>query len=294
MLSGKHLVLIEDDAVMGGSLIQRLELEGATVNWVKTVVPGIAAVRTPRLPVDAVICDIRLPDGTGEDVFTAVSETISPPPFLFITGQGDIDQAVRLMRSGGADYMTKPFEMATFLGRIVEVLRPIADRELPPQTGISPLAREVDARIADAALHERPILIRGQRGLAKARIARHIHDSSDRHAAAFVESNAHASDWSSDCLAAALESIGEGTLFVNGLGRLGRAEQDALLGALAKGSLRLITAAGTRLIEKVEAGAFRSDLYFTLAASEIAIPPLSQRPEDAVWLGHADVSSSEP
>lgn len=118
MLSGRHLVVIEDDALMGNSLVQRLELEGADVTWVRREVQGIAAVRSPHRPVDAVICDIRLPDGSGEAIFAAVSRTITPPPFLFITGQGEIDQAVRLLRSGAADYLTKPFEMPDFLKRL--------------------------------------------------------------------------------------------------------------------------------------------------------------------------------
>ena len=61
--AGRHIVLVEDDATMGHSLVQRLELEGARVTWVKQMVRGISAVRTPHHPVDAVVCDIRLPDG---------------------------------------------------------------------------------------------------------------------------------------------------------------------------------------------------------------------------------------
>lgn len=138
MLIGRYIVLIEDDALMGSSLLQRLELEGAEITWVKQAVRGIAAVRTPRRPVDAVVCDIRLPDGTGEEVFKAVSQSVAPPPFLFITGQGDIEQAVRLLRAGGSDYMTKPFEMPAFLSRLAQILRPESVAGLPPQTAFRP------------------------------------------------------------------------------------------------------------------------------------------------------------
>lgn len=284
MLTGRHLVLIEDDALMGTSLLQRLELEGAKVTWVRQAVRGISAVRTPRNPVDAVICDIRLPDGTGEEVFNTVSRSIAPPPFLFITGQGEIDQAVRLLRAGGADYMTKPFDMSAFLGRLTQILRPDPSAGLPARTGISPLARQVDALVAEFALHDRPVLIRGARGLGKERLARRIHELSDRRFAPFVALNAFRDEFSGAELASAVASVADGTLFVNGVGRLDGAAQDLLADTLETAAFRLIASCGTRIEEKVEAGDFRSDLLYALVANEIVVPPLSQRGEDAAWL----------
>ncbi len=284
MLTGRYFVLIEDDALMGSSLLQRLELEGAEVTWVKQAVRGVSAVRTPRRPVDAVICDIRLPDGTGEEIFNTVSLSIAPPPFLFITGQGEIDQAVRLLRAGGADYMTKPFDMTAFLGRLSQIVRPDPSAGMPAQTGISPLARQVDALVARFAQHDRPVLIRGARGLGKERIAKRIHDLSDRHSAPFVAVNAFRDETSADDLDAAFEAVLDGTLFVNGVGRLDGAGQDRLMEALEKAPFRPIASCGTRIDEKVKAGGFRSDLLFAFVANEIVVPPLSQRSEDAVWL----------
>jgi DNA-binding NtrC family response regulator len=284
MLTGRYIVLIEDDSLMGNSLLQRLELEGADVTWVKQAVRGIAAVRTPRKLVDAVICDIRLPDGTGEEIFNTVSRSIAPPPFLFITGQGEIDQAVRLLRAGGADYMTKPFDMSAFLGRLAQILRPDANTDLPAQTGISPLARQVDALVADFARHDEAVLIRGGRGLGKERIARRIQELSDRRSAPFVAVNAFRDDVSADALAAAFETASDGTLFVNGVGRLDGVAQDRLKEALGQAPFRLIASCGTRIDEKTQAGGFRSDLLYALVAHEIVIPPLAQRGEDAVWL----------
>lgn len=284
MLTGRYFVLIEDDAIMGNSLVQRLELEGAEVTWVKQAVRGIAAVRTPRRPVDAVICDIRLPDGSGEEIFNTVSRRVAPPPFLFITGQGEIDQAVRLLRAGGADYMTKPFDMSAFLARLSQILRPDANAGLPAQTGISPLARQVDALVADFARHDRPVLIRGGRGLGKERIARRIHALSDRRSAPFVAVNAFRDEASSDALAAAFAAVSDGTVFVNGVGRLDGAGQDRLMDALGQARFRLIASCGTRIDEKAQAGGFRSDLLYALVANEIVVPPLAQRGEDAVWL----------
>jgi DNA-binding NtrC family response regulator len=284
MLTGRHLVLIEDDALMGHSLVQRLELEGAELTWVRQAVRGIAAVRTPRKPVDAVICDIRLPDGTGEEVFHTVARRVAPPPFLFITGQGDIDQAVRLLRAGGADYMTKPFDMPEFLRRLAQILRSDPGLGLPARSGTSPVARQIDALVAEFAGHECPVLIRGGRGLGKARLARRIHDLSDRRSAPFVAVNALRDAVSAADLSRAVAEVGDGTLFVNGVGRLERGAQERLVAALDGAAFRLIASCGTRIDEKMQAGGFRADLLYALRSHEIVVPPLSQRGEDAVWL----------
>ena len=90
--------------------------------------PGARESRPERTLPDLVVCDLRLPDGTGEDVFRAASRRPDASPFLFVTGYGDIDQAVRLMRNGAGDYMTKPFDMT-------DVLEPRRDSSCaPPQS----------------------------------------------------------------------------------------------------------------------------------------------------------------
>ncbi|WP_212524820.1 response regulator [Actibacterium sp. MT2.3-13A] len=284
-LKGRHIVLVEDDEIMGGSIHQRLELEGASVTWVKLMGRGLSAIRTPRLPVDGVVCDIRLPDGTGEELYEALCRTTSPPPFLFITGQGGIDQAVRLLRAGAADYITKPFDMAGFLDRLALILRPEENVDLPPQTGISVGARRVDALAAEYAAADHPVLIRGEKGLGKARLARRIHDLSDRRAAPFVEVNAHRTDRASAAMTDAIAEVGEGTLHVNGLDSLSQAAQDHLIKTLAADApFRTIASAWPAVDERVAAGELRADLLYLLKTHEIFIPPLSERPEDATWL----------
>lgn len=128
MLSGRIIALVEDDEIMGASIQQRLLLEGRGY-----LAPDAGARpacdRTPRRRFDAVVCDIRLPDGTGEDLFMTLLCTSSPPPFLFVTGQGEVAQAVRMLRSGAADYLTKPFDMRVFLDRLAQVA---AARPGPP------------------------------------------------------------------------------------------------------------------------------------------------------------------
>src|SRR5687768_5196763 len=113
-----HIGLVEDDPVMGGSIVQRLELEGWDVSWWHTGREAVDAIPGAAGNLDLVVCDIRLPDMSGEIVFSELAKQPNTPPFLFVTGYGEIDQAVRLMRSGAVDFMTKPFIMEEFLKRI--------------------------------------------------------------------------------------------------------------------------------------------------------------------------------
>lgn len=283
MLEGRRIVLVEDDEIMGASLVQRLEIEGAEVQWHRQMLRALPAIRTPRKPVDAVICDIRLPDGTGEELYETLTRTGHPPAFLFITGQGSIDQAVRLIRSGAIDYIAKPFDIAQLLIRLTQVMQPRADQEMPPETGISAAARAIDRQVADAAGRDTPVLLRGGPGLGKLRIARRIHDHSDRRAAPVMVLDTVGGTVDRASLAAGISNVGEGSLIIVGIGRLPPDCQELLLRNLRKAAFRLIATAGMKLNEK-DADVFRSDLLSLLTSHEIVIPALSERPADAVWL----------
>jgi DNA-binding NtrC family response regulator len=121
-LENRSLALIEDDPIMGESMAQRLALEGAKVCWWRTQAEALKGLSQTH--PDAVICDIRLPDGRCGDVFRSIARVGRAPPFLFITAYGEVDEAVRLMRDGAYDYLTKPFDMSEFLTRLEHVLGP--------------------------------------------------------------------------------------------------------------------------------------------------------------------------
>lgn len=288
MLNGFRIALVEDDEIMGHSLVQRLELEGAEVIWMKQVGRAIGALRTPRAPIDAVVCDIRLPDGDGEDLFNRLMETTTPPPFLFITGHGGVEQAVRLMQAGAADYITKPFEMAVFLDRLTLLLNASGDQDMPPLLGISPAARRVEEMAERAARIDRAVLIRGGPGTGKELVARRIHERSDRRAAPFVVVNlAREPDVQAAMFGpgGAIERTGEGVLFLQALSRMPGQAQQALADVLYAGFAgRIIAACGHDMDKVVQSGGFDADLFYRLDMVELPVPPLSERPEDAVWL----------
>jgi len=288
MLKGFRIALVEDDGFMGGSLVQRLELEGAEVVWLRLVARALGALRTPRAPIDAVICDIRLPDGSGEDLFNRLCETTTPPPFLFVTGHGDIDQAVRLMRAGAADYVTKPFEMPVLLERLVNLLAQGSRDALPSLLGISEAARRVEALAAEVADQDRAVLIVGGPGTGKGLVSRRIHDLSDRRAAPFVTVNLAREADATERLfgpVGVLETVGDGTLYLHALSLLQNEAQNRLVEAIERGFTgRIIASCGNELSGILADGGPGAELFYRLDMREIPIPPLSERPEDAVWL----------
>ncbi|WP_296763963.1 response regulator [Sediminimonas sp.] len=288
MFRGARIVLVEDDHIMGESITQRLELEGAEVTWVKQAVRAIHAIRSPRARVHAVVCDIRLPDGTGEEIFTTLCQTMTPPPFLFITGHGGIDQAVRLMQAGAADYVTKPFEMGAFLDRLRRLVDSRDDEGQATPFGTSAAAMKLDAQAAQAARSSLPVLVRGAPGTGKTRVARRVHMLSDRSAAPVIEVDLARDPSARETLFGAdgaLTRVGEGTVVLIAVERLDPAEQDALTARLDAGFAgRIVSTMGPGTGHQAAGRAFRRDLLSRLAGVEIPVPPLRERPEDAVWL----------
>ncbi len=286
MLRGYRIALVEDDEFMGASLVQRLELEGAEVIWLRQIARAIGALRTPRAPIDAVICDIRLPDGSGEELFDRLCETTLPPPFLFVTGHGGIAQAVRLMRAGAADYVTKPFEMPVLLERLATLLAQGPQDDFPLLLGVSGAARRVGELTQLAAAGDRAVLVLGGPGTGKGLVARRIHALCDRRAAPFVtvnlarEANAAATLFGPG---GALAQVGEGVLYLHGLTLLRRDAREGLLAALERGFAGRIIASCTHDPQELTVGG-GAELFYRLDMMQIAIAPLSQRPEDAVWL----------
>ena len=85
-----RICLIEDDQILGESLMERFRLEGLSCDWSRYGRPAMSQIRAR--PYSAVLSDIRLPDISGGEVFNQLQKT-EPflPPFLFITGFGTVD-----------------------------------------------------------------------------------------------------------------------------------------------------------------------------------------------------------
>ena len=108
--------IVDDDPIMGESLVQRLQLEGYRAVWWQSGEEALCHL--PSAGCQVLVCDIRLPDLDGEQLFRRALPDLGATPVIFITAFGEIEQAVRLMQAGADDYVTKPFEIEELLHKI--------------------------------------------------------------------------------------------------------------------------------------------------------------------------------
>ncbi|GAB5469290.1 MAG: nitrogen regulation protein NR(I) [Rhodospirillales bacterium] len=314
MLAGRRIGIVEDDEIMGASLVQRLALEGARPTWWTTGDAAVQALRAGERSFDAVVCDIRMPGRDGETLFNDLAAVAPPPPFLFLTAYGDIDQAVRLLRCGASDYLTKPFDFDTFLERLAAIARSFDDIGSTKALGVSPAMRAIEEMLVRLADHPLPILIRGETGVGKEIAARFLHERSQRAAAPFIAVNCAAIpaelleselfghergafSAAQNQHAGYVERAAGGTLFLDEIGDMPLAMQAKLLRLIEDGHFhrvggeeplafeaRILSASHADLEGAVGEGRLRRDLFYRLNAVEVALPALRERPEDLLWL----------
>ena len=316
-MSGKpyRICLIEDDEIMGEALVDRFELEGFACDWFKA---GLAALPVlGRRRYDVVISDIQLPDINGEELFERLrANGAALPPYVFITGYGAIDRAVRLLKLGAEDYLTKPLDIRALLDKVRALCvraRPAARGE--PTLGISSAMRAIEATLPRLAQSAGSVLITGESGVGKEQVALALHRL--RHpdgTSAFVAVNCGA--LTESLMEAELfgyvkgaftgavrdkkglfEQAEGGTLFLDEIGDMPPAMQVRLLRAIQERqvvriggetaipvNIKLVCATHQDLKKMVEAGEFREDLYYRIHVIHLHVPPLRERKEDILWL----------
>jgi DNA-binding NtrC family response regulator len=236
------------------------------------------------------------------------------PPFIFITGYADLDNAVELLKLGACDYITKPFDLDRLLRRI----RDITDHGAAAShcgaqpLGVSPAMRRLDKMLARVAPLDSTVLVTGETGSGKEIVARRIHALSGRdpfiavNCAALVETLAEselfghergAFTGANHSHAGAFERASGGTLFLDEIGDMPLHLQAKLLRILQERSLlrvggsrsvaldtRVLVATNCDLDARVADGKFREDLYFRINVVNLTLPALRERREDILWL----------
>lgn len=304
------VALIEDDPVMGQSVVDWLAVGGYRVEWLRT--GGEALAKAPLMGADILICDIRLPDMTGEEVFETIAPKLVGIPILFITGYGDVDQAVRLMKAGAADYVTKPFEIEPLLERITTLLSPRWQQTDGSVLGEAPSIIAVERILRRVADIDSTVLLTGPSGSGKEVAARFLHRVGSRspfiavNCAAIpdelLESEMFGHERGAFTGAHArhqgyVERAEGGILFLDEVTELTPQVQAKLLRLLQErtfsrvggtqvlnSNARIIAATNSDIEAQVKKGEFRDDLYFRLGVIKIVIPTLSERRDDILPL----------
>jgi DNA-binding NtrC family response regulator len=312
----RRVCLIEDDEIMGESLCERFELEGYRYDWYRTGAEALAGYGGRRYAL--ILSDYRLPDIDGQQLFRRLQEQFNPlPPVLFVTGYGAIDKAVELLKMGAADYLTKPFDIDALFAKIGDLCVDVSTAtpgSPAVSLGVSAAMRHIADTLPRLATHAHTILVTGESGSGKERIAAAIHSLGSPEGAPFVAVNCGAI--SEGLLEAELfghekgaftgstrsrkgvfEQADGGTLFLDEIGEMPLPMQVRLLRAVQERvvvrvggetripvSVRLVCATNRDLKAMVEQGGFREDLYYRINVVQIRIPPLRERREDILWL----------
>lgn len=306
-LEGRIVGIVEDDRLMGESLMQSLSLEGAHVAWWQTGAQALAALETMR--ADVVLCDIRLEDTDGIALYGEAKKRGATSPFIFMTAYGNIDQAVKLMRAGAEDYITKPFELSDLLRRIDTALPDGPGSQAAHCLGVSEAMKRVQKALATYANAPKPLLITGEVGVGKEYCARYLHQLINRGEGPFISVNCalippellvqrlfDSSAQSGE--ASYFERAEGGILFIDGVTRLPgdlqarlahiiEAEVAGTTAENGRGRARegplIIATARRDLNDLVARGDFREDLRNLFDPTHLNLPALRERPQDIVW-----------
>ena len=312
------IVIIDDEVELAAALGAFFERAGHQVVRAHTGDDGLDACL--RVRPDLVLLDLKLPDVQGFELL----ERLQPDQrvVIMITAHGDIPLAVEAMRRGAENFLTKPVELehlgaaterALEKARLRELNRHLLERRGSRTTGLlgpSPAMRELAHQIELLATAERTtVLLIGETGTGKGRVAEAIHASSPRASRPFLELSCAGlsaaaleaelfghdggSAMAKERKLGLLEVADGGTLFLDEIGALDATIQPKLLKVMEGKSFRRVggsqeitvdvrvIAATTRdLASEVVEERFREDLYYRLSVMPVHLPPLRARARD--------------
>jgi DNA-binding NtrC family response regulator len=327
------VLLVDDDGafrhVMSGEL-QRIGYDTVTAGTGEE-----ALRRTAEAEPEVVLLDLRLPGMNGLDVLKAIHERAPAAEVIMLTGHGTIDTAIESIRMGAFDYVVKPCPLdelqiriqRAFERRSLRQRATLLERGLtPPDTagsfiGESPEFQRLLHLIERVAPSDSTVLITGETGSGKERVAKMIHARSPRRARPFVVVECAALQESllqselfghergaftgADRAKPGLfEVANHGTIFLDEIGEVSPATQTKLLRVLDTSTfrhvggtseihvdVRVLAATNRDMPAMVRQGHFREDLYYRMSTISIEIPPLRQRPGDIELLARHFVAA---
>src|SRR6185503_8717767 len=286
--------------------------------------PEAAVRQVRRGEIGAVLQDMNFAPGTtgGEEgvaLFRRLREMDPGLPILLMTAWTSLETAVQLVKEGAADYLAKPWDDAKLVSTVRALLQAHPPRREGPRA-LCGLVHASDAmeRVVSLALQvgpsDVPVLITGENGAGKEKIAEIVHAASSRKDRPLVRVNVGALPdalLESELFGAEpgaytgatrlrlgrFEAAHGGTLFLDEIANVSAAGQAKLLRVLQSGEferlgasqtrradVRVLCATNANLQAAIAGGRFRQDLYFRIAVVEIRVPPLRERREDILPL----------
>ena len=271
---------------------------------------------------DLCITDMQLPDGNGLDLLEQIHTQQPSLPIAVITAHGNMDSAVRALKNGAFDFLSKPVDLKILRKLIHSALNlnQTADQDRRSRhqlMGDSKPMREIRSMIAKLARNQAPIYISGESGTGKELVARLIHAKSPRSERPFIAVNCgaiphelmeseffgHKKGSFSGAVAdkdGLFQAAEGGTLFLDEVADLPLVLQVKLLRAIQEKSvrpvggqqevqvdIRILSATHKDLAQMVNDGLFRQDLFYRINVIELTVPPLRERIGDISLLtGH--------
>ena len=264
---------------------------------------------------DLCLTDMRLPDGDGLELVEWMQDEAPSTPVAVITAHGSVETAVRALKLGAFDFVSKPLDLND-LRKLVTAALKLKGGAGPKVGSAEKLIGESEAMamlrrmIIKVARSQAPVHISGESGTGKELVARMIHESGPRADGPFVAINCGAIPTElmeseffghkkgsftgavSDKIGL-VESAEGGTLFLDEVGELPMTQQAKLLRILQERQVdrigsnrpvsmeaRVIAVSNIDLKDAVEAGNFRKDLFYRINVIPIRIPPIRERKSD--------------
>ena len=303
--------IVDDDASIRRVLDHALASGDRSCRTFESAEAALGALADEEAP-DAVLTDLRMPGASGDVLIERVDA-----PVIVMSAYADLDSTVDALKRGAFDFLPKPFDIDEVVDRVDRALAVRRDAGTPavaePPPGLigeSPVMRALFRAIGRLAGSSLSVLLRGESGSGKERIARALHASSPRADGPFVALNVAALP--ADLLESELfghekgafsgaeaaragyfEQADGGTLFLDEIGEMPEPLQSRLLRVLDDGAFyrlggrapvrvdaRIVAATHRDLERAVASGRFREDLFHRLNVVPLTVPPLRERPED--------------
>jgi DNA-binding NtrC family response regulator len=313
-----HLLLVDDDPNTLASLSRAFRLAGHEATVCDNAARAVELLRAESF--DLILSDVVMPGRSGLELLEDLKKAGVKTPIILISGQANIEMAVKATKLGALDFLEKPLSTDKLLLTVENALRlsrlEDENRELRHRlgkhelVGSGPAMEKLVAQIERVAASETRVCILGETGTGKELVARAIHEKSPRREQPFITLNCAAvpaelieselfGHEKGAFTGAAAKHLGKfeqaegGTLFLDEIGDMPVTMQAKLLRVLEEGevervggdksikvSVRVVVATHRNLEELVKQNAFRRDLFHRVYVFPLILPPLRERPED--------------